>query len=104
MSNVLYTAFYLARPQQQACLGNSLRGAGAGRLRGHCGAAIRKRKTAQASAALIADWQPPSLVAFYTAGAILSANVSSAAAKPAPLIRPAQSVPGRTAAVSRQQS
>jgi hypothetical protein len=63
-----------------------------------------QHKTAKASSALIADWQPPSLVPFYTAVAILSANVSSAATKPAPLIRPAQNVPNRTATASRQQS
>lgn len=102
MSNVLQKAFYLSRPQVPACLESAPRDR-VRRFRQGCGAALRTVSDAQASATLAADWRPPSLAAFYPAVATLTANVSSAAAKPAPLLRPAQSEPGASRAAARQQ-
>jgi len=101
MSNVLHKAFTLSRPQDPACLGN-LPKHGRSRRTRLCGAS-RQRDNLKASASLVADWQPPSLVTFYAAGAILRANVSSAAAKPTPLLRPAQTPIGPLPVAVRQQ-
>jgi hypothetical protein len=103
MSNVLQKAFYLNRCEEPECAERLTRDR-ARRWRHGCGAARRQTTGLAASSAVFAEWRPPSLVAFYQAVATRHTNVSSAAAKPAPLLRPSQTVGDERDIKLRQQT